>query len=163
MTELTTSVDQRLWCLHHIGPDDVHPAPDFATAQEWANHANEFSQQYAGISRFVVAVWPWTAKLHADGLEASIADWSPVPAPMTPEEHRLEDLKQMAAYTGPVVSFEVRETFYLASCDHCGWVGSSELCGTDSFGDDSDVYCPRCGSPGADGGKVAERIPAAHL
>lgn len=80
---------------------------------------------------------------------------------MTPEEHRLEDLKQMAAYSGPIVSFECREPYYLASCDHCGWVGSSELCGTDSFGDDSDVYCPRCHSSGADCGKVAETLSAA--
>lgn len=80
---------------------------------------------------------------------------------MTPEEHRLEDLKQMAAYSGPIVSFECREPYYLASCDHCGWVGSSELCGTDSFGDDSDVYCPRCHSSGADCGKVAESLSAA--
>ena len=92
----------------------------------------------------------------------------PVPTPdgavavsMTPEEHRLEDLKQMAAYSGPIVSFECREPYYLASCDHCGWVGSSELCGTDSFGDDSDVYCPRCHSSGADCGKVAESLSAA--
>lgn len=77
---------------------------------------------------------------------------------MTAEERRLEDLKQMAAYLGPIVSFDVREPYYLASCDHCGWVGSSELCGTDSFGDDSDVYCPRCQSSGADCGKIAERL-----
>lgn len=34
--------------------------------------------------------------------------------------------------------------FYMTKCEHCGWVGSSELCGTDSWGDDSDVYCPSC-------------------
>lgn len=77
---------------------------------------------------------------------------------MTPEEIRLENLKQMAAYSGPVVSFDVREPYYLASCNHCGWVGSTELCGTDSYGDDSDVYCPRCHASGADSGKVASRI-----
>lgn len=80
------------------------------------------------------------------------------PAEMTPEEVRLEDLKQRAAYGGPIVSFDVREPYYLASCDKCGWVGSTELCGTDSFGDDSDVYCPRCHAPGADCGKVAEAL-----
>lgn len=80
---------------------------------------------------------------------------------MTAEEHRLEYFKQMAAYNGPTVSFEVREPYYLASCDACGWVGSSELCGTDSWGDDSDVYCPRCQASGADCGKVAGRIPSA--
>lgn len=77
---------------------------------------------------------------------------------MTQEEIRLEDLKQMASYAGPIVSFETRAPYYLASCDSCGWVGSSELCGTDSYGDDSDVYCPRCQSSGADCGKVAEHL-----
>jgi hypothetical protein len=77
---------------------------------------------------------------------------------MTPEEIRLEELKQMAAYDGAIVSFDVSEPFYLASCDHCGWVGSSEHCGTDSFGDDSDVYCPRCSSRGCDMGRIAAAL-----
>ncbi len=47
----------------------------------------------------------------------------------------------------------VIEPFYPASCDGCGWQGSSGDCGTDSWGDDSDVYCPR---NGADCGKAAE-------
>jgi protein gp37 len=34
--------------------------------------------------------------------------------------------------------------FFKTRCEHCGWVGSSELCGIDSFGDDSDVFCPAC-------------------
>lgn len=34
--------------------------------------------------------------------------------------------------------------FFMTNCEYCGWIGSSELCGTDSFGDDSDVYCPSC-------------------
>lgn len=45
--------------------------------------------------------------------------------------------------------------YYLASCDGCGWIGSSEACGTDSWGDDSDVYCPACHKSGADMGAVA--------
>ncbi|WP_157234958.1 DUF5131 family protein [Methylosinus sp. LW4] len=35
-------------------------------------------------------------------------------------------------------------SFYMTKCEYCGWVGSSELCGSDSFGDDSDVFCPSC-------------------
>ena len=34
--------------------------------------------------------------------------------------------------------------FYMTKCEHCGWTGSSELCGADTGGDDSDVYCPAC-------------------
>jgi hypothetical protein len=72
--------DTRLWCLHHIGPDDVHPAPDFATAQKWADWANTAFAEHAEISRFVVAIWPWDADSHADGLAASIAGWT-LPTP----------------------------------------------------------------------------------
>ena len=50
----------------------------------------------------------------------------------------------------------VIEPFYPASCDGCGWQGSSGECGTDSWGDDSDVYCPSCSKSGADCGKAAE-------
>ncbi len=71
----------------------------------------------------------------------------------------LDRAKLIAAYPGPVVSFDVEEGYYLASCDDCGWVGSSQLCGTDKGQDDSSVYCPRCHSSGADCGKVAELIP----
>lgn len=68
--------DTRLWCLHHIGPDDMHPAPDFATAQKWADYSNRAFAKYADISRFVVALWPWAAATHAEGLEQSIKDWA---------------------------------------------------------------------------------------
>jgi protein gp37 len=34
--------------------------------------------------------------------------------------------------------------FFMTSCEHCGWIGSSELCEKDWGGDDSDVYCPAC-------------------
>lgn len=44
----------------------------------------------------------------------------------------------------------VGERFYLTKCRSCGWVGSSEQCGTDSFGDDSDVYCPVCFDAGCE-------------
>ncbi len=64
----------------------------------------------------------------------------------------------ISSYPGPVVSFDVAKGFHLASCDGCGWVGSSEKCGTDRDRDDSDVYCPRCHASGADHGTVASRI-----
>lgn len=57
--------DTRLWCLHHIGADEVYPAPDFATAQKWADWANKRFSEHADISRFVVAVWPHNADRHA--------------------------------------------------------------------------------------------------
>jgi len=68
-----------------------------------------------------------------------------------------ERAKMIAAYEGPVVSFDVAADYYLASCDACGWVGSSEKCGSDEA---DDVFCPRCQASGADCGAVAERIQA---
>lgn len=68
--------DTRLWCLHHIGPDEVHPAPDFATAQRWVDWANTTFAEHADISRFVVAVWPWSAEKHRNGLKWAIMQWT---------------------------------------------------------------------------------------
>ena len=59
---------------------------------------------------------------------------------------------------GPVT---VTDEYYLASCDHCGWIGSSESCGVDCWGDDSDVYCPECERSGADIGAEAQKIDRA--
>uniref|UniRef100_UPI0035CC99DA hypothetical protein n=1 Tax=uncultured Sphingomonas sp. TaxID=158754 RepID=UPI0035CC99DA len=60
----------------------------------------------------------------------------------------------------------LNDRFYLASCDSCGWVGSSERCGVDTGFDDSDVYCPDCQRSGADCGEIGNRLDAplrAHL
>ncbi|MCF1470574.1 phage Gp37/Gp68 family protein [Agrobacterium vitis] len=37
--------------------------------------------------------------------------------------------------------------FYLAKCEHCTWIGSSDLCRIDSLGDDSGIFCPSCDRP----------------
>lgn len=75
-TEHTPGKDTRLWCLHHIGADEMHPAPDFKTAQGWANWANRTFAEHADISRFVVAVWPWDAEAHASGVDKAVAEWT---------------------------------------------------------------------------------------
>lgn len=68
--------DTRLWCLHHIGADEVHPAPDFSTAQTWADWANKQFSEHADISRFVVAVWPHSAERHAAWLIKALDEWT---------------------------------------------------------------------------------------
>jgi hypothetical protein len=68
--------DTRLWSLHHIGPDEFHPAPDFETAWRWAEWANRTFADAADISRFTVAPWPWSAPLHKQGLQAAIDGWT---------------------------------------------------------------------------------------
>lgn len=35
-----------------------------------------------------------------------------------------------------------RNSYYMTKCEHCGWICSSHLCGTDFAGDD--VVCPAC-------------------
>lgn len=55
----------------------------------------------------------------------------------------------------------VKPPYYAASCDHCAWQGSSEDCGIDTGGDDSDVYCPMCRRSGADFGRSAALAQAA--
>jgi protein gp37 len=34
--------------------------------------------------------------------------------------------------------------FFMTQCEHCGWVGSSELCHLSQNWDDADVVCPKC-------------------
>lgn len=63
-------------------------------------------------------------------------------------------------YETPTGTVTVRDPFYLASCDGCGWIGSSEDCGADYWGDDSDVYCPTCHRSGADCGAYASQVEA---
>jgi hypothetical protein len=38
----------------------------------------------------------------------------------------------------------VREPYYATQCEHCGWVGSSEDCGSGDYWDQDDIICPSC-------------------
>lgn len=51
----------------------------------------------------------------------------------------------------------VTPPYYPASCNNCGWQGSSQQCGVDTGADDSDVYCPVCHMPGCDSGVAGEK------
>lgn len=82
---LSEAADTRLWCMHVLGMDDVHPAPDRATAQLWATQwtvfwhfKNTVPHVYDPVLSWIVAEWPHDAASHAAGLERSIADntWS---------------------------------------------------------------------------------------
>jgi hypothetical protein len=63
------------------------------------------------------------------------------------------ELAELMAYEPPhdppPPALPVRKRFYLTKCPHCQWVGSSEQCGSEP-GDDSDVWCPVCHSPGCE-------------
>lgn len=71
--------DDTLWCLHIAGPDEVHPAPDRATAQLWAAQWTVWNQvrnptphPFDPVMSWTVAAWPYDAASHADGLTRSI-------------------------------------------------------------------------------------------
>lgn len=77
-----------LWCCHVRGPDDVHAAPDYATALAWADMLTEMDRAathdgngvFGNLTPFMNAVpapWPWSAEAHAADLPKSIAYFSP--------------------------------------------------------------------------------------
>jgi hypothetical protein len=76
--------DTSLWCVHVIGPDEVHAAPSFEAAERVAVRANEryrkgndpASADYV-LLRFVVALWPHSADSHAESAAKWEAEWSP--------------------------------------------------------------------------------------
>lgn len=67
-----------MWCCHVRGPDDVLPAPNYATALKWADiclaqdritaKANDPNLPYLSA---VPSPWPWSAEAHAKSLPDS--------------------------------------------------------------------------------------------
>lgn len=94
MTEATKTPTDILWCCHVRGPDDVHAAPDYATALKWSDISNAINWRGLGgtvvppasyddcLLKAAPAVWPWSAESHAESLPKSIADWT-IPAQKT--------------------------------------------------------------------------------
>lgn len=74
-----------LWCCAVRGPDDVHPAPDYETALAWCDLINDQCGPHIPkddnfpIIRAAPAIWPWSAKAHADGIEKAIAEFAQRP------------------------------------------------------------------------------------
>lgn len=77
-----------LWCLHILGPDDVHPAPSQAHAELAAANFNErFSELSASaevMCKAVAAPWPHDPTSHAESVHRFIQDWM-VCLPAMPE------------------------------------------------------------------------------
>lgn len=72
-------VDSRLWALAVSGMDEVHPAPDRATAQLWAMQHTVLMHNWRPNPRpmdpivsFTVCEWPWSPESHREGLDTSI-------------------------------------------------------------------------------------------
>lgn len=81
------SLPSILWCCHVRGPDDVHAAPDYATALAWSDLLNETNWRASGsgtapaswadcLVKAVPAIWPHSARSHAEDLPKSIAGFS---------------------------------------------------------------------------------------
>ena len=77
-----------LWCLHILGPDDVHPAPSKRHAEIAAEGFNKIFGNVADESevmcKAVVAPWPHSPASHAESVQEFIANWM-IPALATPE------------------------------------------------------------------------------
>lgn len=78
-TKSADVADTRLWCMHVSGMDEVHPAPDRATAQRWAAqnavaHLRDMPNPtpFHPVMNFTVQEWPHSAASHAAGLADSI-------------------------------------------------------------------------------------------
>jgi len=70
-----------LWCMHILGPDDVHAAPSKAHAEKAAAALNAFhaarqeqSEQDPKIEA-VATLWPHSAESHAESVAAFIPGW----------------------------------------------------------------------------------------
>lgn len=94
--------DTRLWCMHVSGMDEVHPAPDRATAQRWAARwTADFARRVPDpgpsdpVMNFTVQEWPWSPQKHADGLANSIAGNTWPDASAAPDDG--DDLDSLAA------------------------------------------------------------------
>lgn len=76
-----------LWCLHILGPDDVHPAPSKAHAELAAKRMNEWwaaredRHPYDPKMEAVAAVWPHSPESHAAGVGEFIGQWLSPPQP----------------------------------------------------------------------------------
>lgn len=73
--------DDRLWCLYISGMDEVHAAPDRATAQLWAvqytvmmHELKPVPHPYDPVMNFAVQEWPWSPERHSIDLPGSVKD-----------------------------------------------------------------------------------------
>jgi len=66
--------DDKLWCVHILGPDDLYAAPSKAEAERAVGHMKSFwekrhaDEAALGMVRFEVAPWPYSPESHAKGV-----------------------------------------------------------------------------------------------
>lgn len=70
MTDRNIPTETDLWCMHAIGPDDVHAAPSKEEAEQAAAWYNERFKNEPEV-RFEAIPWPHSAESHA----RAVVDW----------------------------------------------------------------------------------------
>lgn len=73
------SKGEGLWCLHILGPDDIHAAPSKEHAERAAERFNEIYGPVAAsagvMCRAVAAPWPHSPESHAEDVGLFEANW----------------------------------------------------------------------------------------
>lgn len=68
-----------LWCVHILGPDDLHAAPSRAYAEVAADLHNrrfaDLSAKLDVVCKAVAAPWPYSRESHAEDVASFIDDW----------------------------------------------------------------------------------------
>lgn len=68
-----------LWCVHILGPDDLHAAPSKAYAEVASDLHNrsfaDLSVKQDVVCKAVVAPWPYSAESHAEDVVSFVEDW----------------------------------------------------------------------------------------
>lgn len=64
-----------LWCVHVLGPDELHAMPNYEVAEQHAAKLIEaiYNERTAALDVLclpIVAPWPHSAKTHAKALES---------------------------------------------------------------------------------------------
>ena len=77
-TQSAVQTGEVLWMMHVRGPDDIYPAPDYATAVQWCDYVNyELTEgRFKVLLRAVPAFWTGSPESHAEGLADAIAGWT---------------------------------------------------------------------------------------
>lgn len=106
-------VPDPLWMMHVIGPDDVYPAPDHATAVQWCAYLNrEIAPKVPEVLCVAVpAIWTGTPEEHAEGLAEAIKGWTVPAAPssLAGGERMAGIISMLERVVGPTASVRIYE------------------------------------------------------
>jgi len=80
-TDRPITAGEPLWMVHVLGPDEIYPAPDHATAVEWCAGMNEAIPESDVLCVAVPALWTGSSKDHAAGLKDARDAFSALASP----------------------------------------------------------------------------------